>query len=363
MKKLRLIKITAVLLLLVMAALTLASCGGSGGNADDASGTHGSLNWTYVKDTKTLTITGAGDLASFENSDAVVWKAVGTSAKRLVVGEGITSIGNYAFYYMSVLEEVTLPTTLTSIGDYAFGFCTTLESITIPDGVTSLGKGAFEACGAMKSMFLPASVTTIGDRAFAFCYSMTNVIVTGELESVGAWAFKSCRSLESLTLRTTQSESAFSSSDIFEDASKNLKSATRTDSATGATTVTVHYMLDGEEIETKVEEFAYGKDYSINTPSKDGYTADILTVTGKADGSAHDATVTYTKNPEVETAPTEEEEDEPVSVMTYISIGIMALVLVGIGVGAFFLLRSDKKQTKKGTTVRKNDPKNAKKKK
>lgn len=361
MKNLRLIKITAVLLLLVMAVLTLASCGSSGGNADDASGTHGSLNWTYVKDTKTLTVTGAGDLASFENSDAVVWKAVGSSAKRLVVGEGITSIGNYAFYYMSVLEEVTLPTTLSTIGDYAFGFCTTLESVTIPDGVTSIGKGAFEGCGAMKSMFLPASVTAIGDRAFAFCYSMTNVIVTGELETVGEWAFKSCRSLESLTLRTTQSADAFAG-DTFEDASKNLESATRTDNATGATTVTVHYMLDGAEIETKVEEFAYGKDYSINTPSKDGYTADILTVTGKADGSAHDATVTYTKNPEVETAPAEE-EDEPVSVMTYVSIGIMALVLVGIGVGAFFLLRSDKKQAKKGTTVRKNDPKNAKKKK
>ncbi len=362
MKNLRLIKITAVLLLLAMTVLTLASCGGNGGNADDASGTHGALNWTYVKDTKTLTITGAGELASFENSDAVVWKAVATSVKSLVVGEGVTSIGNYAFYYLSVLEEVSLPSTLTSIGDYAFGFCAELETINIPDGVTSLGKGAFEGCGSMKSMFLPSSVTTIGDRAFAFCYSMTNAIVTGELETVGDWAFKSCRSMETLTLRTTQSKDAFAEN-AFEDASKNLENATRTDSATGATTVTVHYILDCAEIETKVEEFAYGTDYSINTPSKDGYTADVLTVTGTANGSAHDATVTYTKNPEAETTAPVEEEEEPATFMTYFSIVIMVLVLVGIGVGAFFLIRSDKKQTKKGTTVRKNNPNNAKKKK
>ncbi len=354
MKHIRLTKILAVLLLLALTLCSLASCGTQGGNAEDASGQHGSLSWNYSKDTKTLTITGAGELASFEGSDAVHWKAVRASAKKLVVGEGITSIGNYAFYYMAALEEVSLPTTLTTIGDYAFGFCATLETILIPSGVSTLGKGAFEGCGALKSIFLPQTLHTLGDRAFAFCYSMTSVIATGEL-TVGSWAFKGCRALESLTFRTTQTAESIAA-DAFEDANgKSFDNATKNDSETGATKVIVKYMLDGTVIETKELIVELGKDYSIPTPTKDGYTADKLTVTGKANGEATlEETVTYTKNPEAETEPEpDKKDDEPVSAMTYISIGIMVVVLVGIGVGAFLLMRSDKKQAKKGTTVRK----------
>ena len=179
-KQVRFGKLAASLLLVAVMILSLASCGSGQAKADDASGTHGALTWSYTKDNKTLTISGSGDMASFENADAVAWIDVRTSAETLVVSEGITSVGNYAFYYMPNLKSVTLPSTLTSIGDYGFGYCNALASITVPNGLTSLGKGAFEGCGSLSSVFLPASVNAIGERAFAYCYSMTGVIVTGE---------------------------------------------------------------------------------------------------------------------------------------------------------------------------------------
>ncbi len=362
----KILKSAALILVIATMALLLAACGGKA-NASDAVGTHGALNWSYTKDNKTLTITGAGALASFENADGVVWKEVQTSAEKLVVGEGITSIGNYAFYYMPALTSVTLPSTLTAIGDMAFAYSSALPEITVPSGVTSVGKGAFEGCSALKTVFLPEGVTSVGDRAFAYCYSMTGAILTAESVSVGAEAFRNCRSLETLMFRSTMTADKIGAS-AFDGASKNFDSAILTEHPTGATTVTVRYMQDGVELETerRVQTYDYGTTYSIPSPTHEGYTADVLTVTGTANGQVREVVVTYQKNEVVTEAPTEtpeetpeEEPDEPTSTSLIISLVIMGVVLVAIAVGAFLLMRSNKKtQGKNTTTVRKNPPKN-----
>ncbi|MBQ9086512.1 MAG: leucine-rich repeat protein [Clostridia bacterium] len=351
------IRAVAILLLVVLMTLTFASCGSSGGNAESASGTHGALSWNYDKDTKTLTLTGSGAMADFGDADAVLWAQVRTSAEKLVLGEGITTIGNYAFYAMSALKEMSLPSTLTVIGTQSFAFCGALNTVSLPLGVTTIGESAFEGCGALTAVYLPASVTVVGDRSFAFCYSMSNFMMTGEPSSIGHWTFKNCRSLDKLVFRTSMTADRIAE-DAFEGARKSFADATLTDNETGATRVLIRYVVNGEVVETKSETYEYGTDYSIPTPTREGYTADQLTVTGTANGAARDVTVTYTsdavKEEETETV-TEEapEEDEPVSAMTIFSIVIMAVVLIGIAVGAFLLLRSDKKDSKKGSTVKK----------
>ena len=360
-KQTRILKIFLALALVCAMVFSLASCA-SGANADSANGTHGSLAWSYEKDTKTLTVTGAGALADFASADEIVWGEVLTSAEKLVVSEGITSIGNYAFYYMPKLTSVTLPSTLTSIGNYAFAFNTTLASVTIPDTVTSIGVGAFEGCGALTSVYLPASVTSIGQRAFAYCYSMTGAVFTGESVSVGAEAFKNCRSMSALIVRDTVSADMIDAS-AFNGAAVSFENATRTDNPEGSTTVTVAYMQDGAQVDGYVNTYSYGQSYSIPTPTKEGYTADILTVVGSADGKAHNYTVTYTANATEESAPAsdepakdENEEDKKVTPTAIIAIVIMVVVLIAIAVGAFLLMRSDKKPAKKNASA----PKNAK---
>ena len=67
-----------------------------------------------------------------------------TEIVNLVIPEGVTSIGNYAFGDCSGLTSVTIPTSITSIGDYAFSGCSGLTSVTIPASVTSIGKNAFD---------------------------------------------------------------------------------------------------------------------------------------------------------------------------------------------------------------------------
>ena len=70
----------------------------------------------------------------------------GASFKEVVINEGITSIGSYAFYDCPLLKNVTIPSSVTLIGDGAFGKCSSLTNVTIPEGVTTIGASAFRDC-------------------------------------------------------------------------------------------------------------------------------------------------------------------------------------------------------------------------
>lgn len=80
----------------------------------------------------------------------------GTSRTSLVtltlVGDGLTSIGNWAFGSCSSLTSVTIGNGVTSIGDYAFFECSGLTTITIPNSVTSIGSSAFRRCSGLTSI-------------------------------------------------------------------------------------------------------------------------------------------------------------------------------------------------------------------
>ncbi len=92
----------------------------------------------------------------------------------LVIPDGVTSIGDYAFYAYYQLTSVTIPDSVTSIGDSAFSECRSLTSVTIPDSVTSIGDSAFSFC-ALTSITIPNRVTKIGEGAFEWCSSLTSV--------------------------------------------------------------------------------------------------------------------------------------------------------------------------------------------
>ena len=118
----------------------------------------------------------------------------------VAIPDSVISIRDSAFSCCKSLTSVTIPDSVTSIGDSAFSSCVSLTSVTIPDSVTSIGNIAFSFCTSLTSITIPDSVTSIGDCAFYACYSLTSITIPDSVTSIGDWAFSSCTSLTSITI-------------------------------------------------------------------------------------------------------------------------------------------------------------------
>jgi hypothetical protein len=140
------------------------------------SGTAGELTWTFSCPDGTLTISGEGEIPNFDYLN-IPWYSYHSSIKTVDIKEGVTSIGEGAFYSCYNLTSVAIPNSVTNIGVNAFNACLGLTSITIPNSVTNIGAAAFYRCISLTSIVIPNSVTSIGDRAFNNCYSLSNVEV------------------------------------------------------------------------------------------------------------------------------------------------------------------------------------------
>ena len=122
------------------------------------------------------------------------------SLTSITIPDSVTSIGDETFSSCVSLTSVTIPDSVTSIGDSAFSSCVSLTSVTIPDSVTSIGNIAFSFCTSLTSITIPDSVTSIGDWAFSSCTSLTSITIPDSVTSIGDWAFSSCTSLTSITI-------------------------------------------------------------------------------------------------------------------------------------------------------------------
>ena len=111
---------------------------------------------------------------------------------------GVTSIGDFAFYYCSSLTDITLPEGVTSIGYCAFADCSSLTAITIPDGVTSIENYTFVNCSSLTTITLPEGVTSIGEGAFSGCSSLISITNLEKVREIGDYAFYDCSSLTSI---------------------------------------------------------------------------------------------------------------------------------------------------------------------
>ena len=155
--------------------LIVAICATTLAWADDSGSCGNNVTYTYVESTGTLTISGTGAMNDYTTL-YVPWRNYKSSIKKVVINNGVTSIGNCAFLLCTGLTSITIPNSVTSIGNYAFYECTELTSVTIPNSVTSIGEGAFLACSGLTSVTIP-NVTSIGLGAFFHCTGLTSINV------------------------------------------------------------------------------------------------------------------------------------------------------------------------------------------
>lgn len=174
--------------------------------------------------------------------DGVVVMYTG-AASEVVVPEGVTEIGMYAFGECGNVVSVKLPSTLKTIGMNAFSECVRLKNIEIPDNVTTIGDGAFWYCmqlmdeagfviiedvlyyyagvetdvviprgvkaissfafydgNDITSVIIPEGVLSIGERAFDHCKYLENITFSGTVETIGDYAFSYCEQLTEIVI-------------------------------------------------------------------------------------------------------------------------------------------------------------------
>ena len=155
--------------------------------------------WSYNASTKTLTVTGSGAMWSIDNQNAF-WCDVRDEIESVVIGSGITSVGENAFQFCANLKSVSLPSGLLAIEPGAFYGCEKLASIDIPNTVTRIGYSAFCYCHALKTVTVPGSVSDFDHDVFCSCYGLETVVILDGVVSIGDSAFQTCPSLKTVTL-------------------------------------------------------------------------------------------------------------------------------------------------------------------
>lgn len=147
-----------------------------------------------LSDDGVLTITGDISYAI----DKYPWQPSRKSVKRVVVDEGVTSIGGGAFHGYTNLESVSLSSTVTTIGSLAFEGCTSLKTVALSDGLKEINTRAFFDCHKLSSVVLPQSVVSLGEMAFYKCSGLKEISVPANVETIGENAFAFCSSVEKI---------------------------------------------------------------------------------------------------------------------------------------------------------------------
>jgi len=191
-------------------------------------GTFGeSFAWAYFED-GTLTVTGNGPMPDLDSCAAQPWRHLARSVKSVILSDGVTRVGGYAFAMMPALSSVTLPSkkVLDVIGPHAFEKCYSLKFIDMPSTVSRIeecafsecwqlasvdlalnasylnfmGDEAFAGCSSLRTLTLPRRLTHIGEGAFSGCSLLNGIKLPDKLTYLGRFAFQSCTSLRSVNV-------------------------------------------------------------------------------------------------------------------------------------------------------------------
>lgn len=166
--------------------------------ADNASDVIGYFN----EPTGVFTVVGSGAIKDYvaANGYANTAFAKFLDISSIVINEGITRVGNYAFY-KAPATSISLPSSLTEIGEGAFE-ATSVSTLTIPANVETIGAEAFSSNTHLTTLNFESGskLETIGKHAFYTAQALTSVEIPDGVTSIGEQAFKSCGKLESIII-------------------------------------------------------------------------------------------------------------------------------------------------------------------
>ena len=210
------------------------------------------VTYTFVAETGVVTISGSGDMWNHSSSyrlyrsdsiyDYYYFRYSSPfmnqeCIKSVVISDGVTGIGNAAFYGCSSLTDLTIGNSVQTIGHDAFYGCSALKTVSIPASLKYIGSGGFYNCSALQqvnitdlrawceidfydyssnpltrahrlylngeevnNLVIPDSVTRINSNAFGGFSDLVSVTIPNSVESIGVYAFRNCNALTSITI-------------------------------------------------------------------------------------------------------------------------------------------------------------------
>ena len=233
------------LLLLAIFLLPMAA------SADDSGSCGENITWTYVEATKTLIISGIGDMYDFSGSSEP-WKNYWADIQSIIIEDGVTSLTRFWCWNVTT---VTIPKSVRKISGRAFAACekmaivkisdleawcnidfgngsdnpsgnaraslilngSTIHDLVIPDGIQKVKNYAFQGFRNISTVTFPNSVTSIGSYAFYQCGDITSIIFGDNIETIEQAAFCRCGKLDNVEIPnsvTAIGDAAFSASGI-----------------------------------------------------------------------------------------------------------------------------------------------------
>ena len=176
-------------------------------SAEEHHGNMGNLQWEYNSETKTLTISGEGEMPRCIAEGPRPWEIPNVIEKKdikhIIIGDGITSIGSYVFENLINLETVSIPDSVQNIEIGAFRFCAKLTEVHLPEGLTRISESTFNACSGLRIVNIPSTVTEIQRLAFTKCYALENLTFPEGLKKIGEYAFGSMEAMDTVNLPKT----------------------------------------------------------------------------------------------------------------------------------------------------------------
>lgn len=140
-----------------------------------ASGTCGAnATWNLNESTGVLTISGTGAMTNYSSASPSPWYDYRADITSVVIEDGITHIGEKAFYYHTAIPSITIPNSVTSIGEYAFASCSSATSIVVGSNVIEIQDSTFFACKSVKSINFLGNQPTLGENSFKLGISTTS---------------------------------------------------------------------------------------------------------------------------------------------------------------------------------------------
>ena len=155
---------------------------------------------SFDEETGVFTVT--CDIPNLRTPRSSEWFSIRDSIKSIVIENGVTRIGDFAFSNCSYVENISLSVTLERIGERAFANAgkelTQPLCVELPGSIRSIGKGAF-AGSNIKSITIPGRVTYIGQNAFGSS-SIESLEIISRGTSIYDNAFTRCEKLKTIKL-------------------------------------------------------------------------------------------------------------------------------------------------------------------